>query len=228
MEIRPLTQEEQKYTFRQSTQIEGQTGNIGYLRGGFGGSGNEFYSTWWDLRSRLKTDEFKAGLDEVVNGLRFEESGLLAGRQEMRNYIRQFPDSAFPENDGTRYGFRVDDGSYAYLFRCSPMKGDYNFYCFCYVSQWLDRHIEKAQKGIRFIDSDYGEKFRIPDGGKIRITTGWGEKVEKSCRFIDECHLEVGDNLFHIRQFAELMERNGSTCEPVIQEALRTERGQER
>lgn len=48
MEIRPLTQDEQKYTFRQGTQIEGQTGNIGYLRGDFGGTGKEFYSTWWE------------------------------------------------------------------------------------------------------------------------------------------------------------------------------------
>lgn len=28
MEIRPLTQVEQKYTYRQGTQLEGQTGNI--------------------------------------------------------------------------------------------------------------------------------------------------------------------------------------------------------
>lgn len=29
MEIRAMTQEEQKYTYRQSTQLEGQTGSIG-------------------------------------------------------------------------------------------------------------------------------------------------------------------------------------------------------
>ena len=34
--IRPLHTDEQKYTYKQSTQIEGQTGNIGYLRGDFG------------------------------------------------------------------------------------------------------------------------------------------------------------------------------------------------
>ena len=37
MKIRPLHTDEQKYTYKQSTQIEGQTGSIGYLRGDFGG-----------------------------------------------------------------------------------------------------------------------------------------------------------------------------------------------
>ena len=33
MEIRPLTSAEQRYTYASSTQIEGQTGTIGHLRG---------------------------------------------------------------------------------------------------------------------------------------------------------------------------------------------------
>lgn len=43
MEIRPLTLSEQKYTYAQSTQISGQTGNIGHLRGDFAHSGYGFY-----------------------------------------------------------------------------------------------------------------------------------------------------------------------------------------
>lgn len=42
MEIRPLTLSEQKYTYAQSTQISGQTGNIGHLRGDFAHSGYGF------------------------------------------------------------------------------------------------------------------------------------------------------------------------------------------
>ena len=41
---------------------------------------------------------------------------------------------------------------------------------------------------------------------------------ERTCRFIDEYHTEIGNNLYHICQFAELMERNGHTCEPKPQE----------
>ena len=40
-----------------------------------------------------------------------------------------------------------------------------------YVSKWLDGHMKEARKEIRFIDPHYQEKFRIPDGGKIIITT---------------------------------------------------------
>ena len=35
MEIRALTPAEQKYTYAQSMQLEGQTGTIGHLRGDF-------------------------------------------------------------------------------------------------------------------------------------------------------------------------------------------------
>ena len=57
--LRPLTVPERKYTYAQSSQLQGQTGNIGYLRGDFGSSGNQFYTTWFDTRPQWKSDEFK-------------------------------------------------------------------------------------------------------------------------------------------------------------------------
>lgn len=77
-----------------------------------------------------------------------------------------------------------------------------------------DKHIQKAEQGIRFIDPQYKELFRIPDGGKVIVTTSWGEKREYPCRFIDEYHTEVGSNLYHICEFAERMQKNGATYEP--------------
>lgn len=50
MEIRALTPAEQKYTYAQSMQLEGQTSNIGHLRGDFASSGYGFYTTWFDTR----------------------------------------------------------------------------------------------------------------------------------------------------------------------------------
>ena len=114
MEIRPLTLSEQKYTYAQSMQISGQTGNIGHLRGDFAYTGYNRY--------------------------------------DMTDFCRQHKDSAFQGNYCTEYGFRVDTEKHAFLLRCNPSKGDYNFYCFCYVKEWLDRHIGKAEQGIRFID----------------------------------------------------------------------------
>ena len=214
MEIRPLTTAEQKYTYSQSMQLKGQTGTIGHLRGDFDSSGYGFFTTWTDTRPQWKTDEFKAELDEVINSLRSDGYGLLKSRPAMSAYARQYADSAFQGSYCTEYGFRVDTEKHAYLLRCNPTKGDYNFYCYCYIKEWLDGHIQNAEKGIRFIDPHYKELFRIPDGGKIIVTNSWGEKRDYPCRFIDEYHTEVGGNLYHICQFAELMQRNGSSYEP--------------
>ena len=74
---------------------------------------------------------------------------------------------------------------------------------------------DEAKKQIRFIDSHYNEKFRIPDGGTIRITFSTGERVDRLCTYIDDYHVKVGNNVFHICEFAERMEQNGNTVEPV-------------
>ena len=67
--LNTATPEENLYLFGQSTQISGQTGFVGYLRGDFDKSGNGFYTTWFDDRIYLKTDEFKSEFDTVINGL---------------------------------------------------------------------------------------------------------------------------------------------------------------
>ena len=73
MEIRAIAPNEWKYTYSQSMQITGQTGNIGHLRGDFDSGGYGFYTTWNDHRPQWKTDEFKTELDEVINALRSPE-----------------------------------------------------------------------------------------------------------------------------------------------------------
>lgn len=79
---------------------------------------------------------------------------------------------------------------------------------------------------IRFIDSRYKELFKIPDGGKIKINRIDGTSVEAKCKRIDDYHFYLNthpesgykpgyDTCLHICQFAEMMERNGSTYEPL-------------
>ena len=163
MDIKTMTADERKYTYRQSQQISMQASFIGYLRADFGSSGKEFYSSWNDFRKDLKTDEFKTEFDEVINALRSDKYGLLKSRSDMSAYARQYVDCAFKGCYCTEYGFRVDTEKHTYLLRCNPTRGDYNFYC---------------------------------------------------CRFIDECHTEVGNNIFHICEFAERMLQNGATYKP--------------
>lgn len=211
--IRPMTIEERLYSYKQSQQLSSQTGAIGYLRGDFGSAGVSFFHKWEDIRSDLNTAEFATEFDDVIDGLRSED-GLLSNRQNMAGWGFMKPDSAFKGSFSKEYGFRVDTQDHAYLLRCIPQVGDNNFYCFCYVKEWLDRHIAAAREDIRFIDSRYNELFRIPDGGSIVITYPEGVKRESPCRFIDQAHVEVGTNLYHICEFAEMMERNGRTCKP--------------
>lgn len=167
MEIRPLTPTEQKYTYAQSMQIEGQTGTIGHLRGDFATTGYGFYTTWFDTRPQWKTDEFKADLDTVINALR-EDKGLLHNRYDMGAFARKYPESAMQGNYCTEYGFRVDTGKHAFLFRCNPTKGDYNFYCYCYVKEWLNQHKRHASPHLFLItekeDRILLSSYEIPNG----------------------------------------------------------------
>ena len=214
--ITSMTPEERLYAYSQSSQIEGQTGCIGYLRGDFG-AGQEFYTSWFDRRKEYKDGEFKAEFDEVVNALR-EKDGLLCSRDSMNRFCFQHPEAEFEGNYCTEYGFKVQTPQHTYMLRCNPNYGDYNFYLYAYVARFLEHHMEKAKEGIRFMASSGRELFRIPDGDHIRIQRSDGSHVDRSCRYIDECHVEIGggwNNLYHVFQFAEVMERNGSTVIPL-------------
>ena len=180
MEIRALKENERKYTYTQGSQLLGQTGCIGHLRGDFGKDGMGFFTSWNDHCGIYKTEEFKKELDNVINALRFEKGGLLENRSGMVKQALCCPESAFEGNYCTEYGFRVDSGRHSFLLRCNASPGDYNFYCYCYVSEWLDKHIKNAEKGIRFIDGHYNELFRIADGEKIVVTDSNGKKEERA------------------------------------------------
>ena len=197
MTLRPMTAAEQMYSYSQSQQISMQTGLIGYLRADMDNSGKGFFSSWNGFRDSLKSEDFKQEFDEVLNELR-EDGNLLHDRNTLGRYCHRTPDSSF-HNDRNEYGFRADTDHYSYLMRVNPNKGEYNLYCYCYVRQWLDRHMRQAEKGIRFITSDYKEVFRIPDGDRIRMTLPSGENLEQTCRYIDDTHLEVGNNLYEGR-----------------------------
>ena len=216
MELRELTQPEQKYAYRQSHQLEAQTGCIGYLRGDFGTTGKEFYSSWFDNMAYLKTPEFQAELDTVINNLREDSryGGILADRSSLSNACNQ---STTPQFGRDEFGFRVNTQDYAYLLRLNPNRGEYNFYIYCYRRDYLDRHMRNAEYGIRFITPNYKEKFRLADGDSIRMTFLSGENRDRECRFIDETHLEVGNNLYHVCEFAEWIQRERIQIIPLRQ-----------
>ena len=213
LDMRALTEKEDKYTFSNSMQISMQCGLIGHLRADMDSDGNGFFSSWEDYRKELKTDEFKDEFDKVINSLR-EEGDILYNRKSLAKYCYSSPQAKM-NNEQDYYGVRIDTEKYAYLCRLNPNKGEYNLYCYCYIKDWLDKHIRNAEKGIRFITPEYKEKFRISDGEKIRITFSDGEVKDRVCRYIDDSHVEVGDDLYHICEFAERMEQCGATFIPL-------------
>lgn len=73
----------------------------------------------------------------------------------------------------------------------------------------------EKKKYIRFIDSEYNTLFHLPDGGRIRITHSDGEQSDRVCRYIDEYHTAIGNTQYHICEFAERMEKAGSTYKPL-------------
>ena len=74
---------------------------------------------------------------------------------------------------------------------------------------------DRLQRHIRFIDSDYNTLFHIPDGANLVIARFDGGERTYPCRYIDSYHVAIGKNdAFHICEFAELMERNGSVYRP--------------
>ena len=69
-------------------------------------------------------------------------------------------------------------------------------------------------KEIRFITPDYKELFRIPDGGSIIVARPEGDEYVGVCKLLDETHVEINGECYHICQFAELQERNGAIVTP--------------
>lgn len=59
---------------------------------------------------------------------------------------------------------------------------------------------------IRFITTNYDELFRIPDDGKVKIDYPDLSFVAP-CEYIDDYHTRIGGEVYHICQFAEILER---------------------
>ena len=131
-------QEDQKswlYSADKSTDLE--RGCVGHLRGDFGHSGKEFWSSWFDHQPDLNTESFSKELRDVMTGLR-ADGHLLKDFETMRKVCR---------NGGRcddSFGFHAETPRYEYCLRCTPRHDDYNFYLYIY-----DRQAQRAHKLAR-------------------------------------------------------------------------------
>ena len=69
-------------------------------------------------------------------------------------------------------------------------------------------------RDIRFVDSRYNTLFEVPDGGNVVIRHPDGSISVQPCLYIDDYHARIGNYVYHIHEFAEIMEQNGNTYEP--------------
>ena len=79
--------------------------------------------------------------------------------------------------------------------------------------------IRDRPKDIRLINSHYDDLYRIPDGGVIQVDYPDGRSFTARVEHLDDYHFDMGGlgNVFHICQFAEVMERNHADFYPEIQ-----------
>ena len=67
---------------------------------------------------------------------------------------------------------------------------------------------------IRFVDTAYHEIFTLPDNASIVVTHFDGSTVTHPCTYIDDTHAKIGSSVYHLLEFAGLMERDGSIYAP--------------
>ena len=150
--------------------------------------GGDFEYTVFDKQTKEKTAEGKISLDDVLDGIDPTHDHLgAAGLQS----------GPLGGSDVAQVGLTsLKD------FRDSDIRRR---------SIWEPETLPKDD--IRFINSGYEEQFRIPDGGTIQVEYP-DRTFSAKCEYIDDYHTYVGSEVYHICQFAEVLERGGGVCRP--------------
>ena len=158
--------------------------------------GGDFAYTVFDRQTRQKTAEGKISLDDVLDGIDPTHGHLAAARAAAIG--------AAGLQSGPLGGSDVAQVGLTSLkdFRDSDIRRR---------SIWEPETLPKDD--IRFINSGYDEQFRLPNGGKIEVEYP-DRTFSAKCEYIDDYHTYVGSEVYHICQFAEVLERGGGVCRP--------------
>lgn len=158
--------------------------------------GGDFAYTVFDRQTRQKTAEGRISLDDVLDGIDPTHGHLAAARAAAIG--------AAGLQSGPLGGSDVAQVGLTSLkdFRDSDIRRR---------SIWEPETLPKDD--IRFINSGYDEQFRLPNGGKIEVEYP-DRTFSARCEYIDDYHTYVGSEVYHICQFAEVLERGGGVCRP--------------
>ena len=158
--------------------------------------GGDFEYTVFDKQTKEKTAEGKISLDDVLDGIDPTHDHLAAARAAAIG--------AAGLQSGPLGGSDVAQVGLTSLkdFRDSDIRRR---------SIWEPETLPKDD--LRFINSSYDEQFRLPNGGKIEVEYP-DRTFSAKCEYIDDYHAYIGTEVYHMCQFAEILERGGGVCSP--------------
>ena len=158
--------------------------------------GGDFEYTVFDRQTRQKTAEGKISLDDVLDGIDPTHDHLAAARAAAIG-AAGLQSGPLGGSDVAQVGLTsLKDFPKSDIYRRSI---------------WEPETLPKDD--IRFINSSYDEQFRLPNGGKIEVEYP-DRTFSAKCEYIDDYHTYVGSEVYHICQFAEVLERGGGVCRP--------------
>lgn len=136
--------------FSRSEEQDKSAGCVGHLRGDFG-SGKQFYTTWWPHQhDALNTPDFKADIDRTINWLLEQPDSPLRDFDSMDRYCNRYERiCAIKGALLPSCGFMVKTKQYVYMLRCTPVKGDYQFYIYCYQRKPFEKVCAEQKKNDR-------------------------------------------------------------------------------
>lgn len=132
MELFPAKPEEVPLFYSQMEEEDDRRlGCIGHVRGDFS---HVLFTTWWahTWDKEKNNEDFRRDLDRVVEWLKTGFAPL-KDLETMKAFCKRYPESMFPNEMGQPYGFRIETRHYRYMLRCTPLKGWYHVYLYCYA-----------------------------------------------------------------------------------------------
>ncbi len=207
--FQPLRQEERKWLAVQSQQLGSMTGEIEWLHTILAKAGDATTFEWlnairYDLRDK---DGYTQDRDAVA---KMAFTGPLLNKATFKDFASSQPEMKL---DTGCVAFKVATTNFEFLFEITE---DLEAFCFAYKKQWLDLQIERARQGIRFVDlSSPKDLFRLADGDKLWIDLPDGDRLTRTVRFIDSSHFEIGNDIYHIDEWAERVKRSNLSMIPL-------------
>lgn len=186
--VRPATEKEQLYDHSWSFMISGLTGCIGMLKYNFMMDKPDFQEEQ-DYTGRLKGNHFEEDQNDLFQVLMESDKwgSPLKDVEHLTAFCKEVSKGEWDEK--SPIVFRMDFGRYTYIATWDPEPGMYNLKAMCYVSHFLDLHMEEIEDGI-CIEDGYHTTC-IEDGNKIEEEYPDNTKMVYTCRLLDEEHMQL-------------------------------------